>query len=589
MALTPGLPESFSSEIALLSFFAKNGSGKTPIVQSIVFALGYKVEFRDDILEHCSNIILEVECSGKLYQIQRALTSRFSVGVTSDDFVAEFASEREYSRFLMGLWKVDDALVTTVGNEAARMYSLHILPLFYLDQSHGYANEYYSTSRFIKDQYAEVMRLVFGLAARNPFDKRRELIELKEKLDDLDRSIVRSERQIESLTSDLVGPRRPEIELDAELQVAVSRLEDLRESDGLSSSVDAEIDERLSRLRQRERALAHERSEVEARVRGFVQIRNEIEVEANTLSLNEEARRVFASFDAICTNEGCGLFVRSSDTYGKSLLYLRDQMKDLERINSAHHRRLEQIRTEQSALSLQISAIRSERLEAMNRSPVAALVEATAQLTENVIRLKRAKHIEAELANLESAYVARLNERAWIQDRLSSLDSATRHSDLGLLKIRLALGERIKHWLDVLNASNVSRDVQVDIDFGVTFGGQKISKFTGSTLTRIVLAIRTGTFELAAAKSQSVPRFFILDTPRQQDIERADLAEFIRQLQQLATTRSTQLVFSTTNHRYDLGDEDAEWLASFPGEEHTMYLGSVSKELHDTSVPPEKP
>lgn len=32
--------------------FGENGSGKTPMVQAIVFALGCKVDFRDDIVEH---------------------------------------------------------------------------------------------------------------------------------------------------------------------------------------------------------------------------------------------------------------------------------------------------------------------------------------------------------------------------------------------------------------------------------------------------------------------------------------------------------------------------------------------------------
>ena len=128
----------------------------------------------------------------------------------------------------------------------------------------------------------------------------------------------------------------------------------------------------------------------------------------------------------------------------------------------------------------------------------------------------------------------------------------------------------------MLHTSNVSFDVRVDADFNVTFGGQKISKFNGSTLTRIILAIRTGAFDLLVKSEGLFPRFLILDTPRQQDISRENLAEYVKELQLLASERSAQIVFSTTNHRYDLGDGDKEWVPEFPGTDHPMFLGSHS-------------
>lgn len=557
--------------------FAENGSGKTPIVQAIVFALGYKVDFRDDIIEHCDRVILEVAVDDRTYRIQRAVKVPFDVTVESAEILrTEFVSEREFSRFLLSLWGLEDPVVTTVGSNASHLYSLHVLPLFYLDQDHGYAHEYYAPSKFIKDQYAEVMRLVFGLGAKNAFDRRRERNELKEKQEYLDRTVVRSEQLIEELTADLGGTRRPHAELERDLQVAQQGLEQLRESGGAAESVNMEQNNRLVQLQYRGRLLAQERSELDARIRGFVQIKNEIEVEANTLSLNEEARRVFASFDAICVNENCGLFVRSSVNYGKSLLYLKDQIKDLERTNSIHQRRIDEIAIEQAQVLNQISDIRAQRASS-DSFPVAALVEVTAQLTERIIQLKRAAQTEVEILKLETEYVKHLEERNWVQARLANLDGGARTGDLELLKTRNSLAERIKFWLGVLRTPNVSRDVQVDADLNVTFAGQKVSKFHGSTLTRIVLAIRTAAFDLATLREGGrIPKFFILDTPRQQDISRDDLAEFIVQLQDLAWQRSAQVVYSTTNHRYDVGEGDTEWIPMFPGAEHSMYLGSLA-------------
>lgn len=558
--------------------FAENGSGKTPIVQAIVFALGYKIDFRDDIIEHCDRVILEARADDKTYKIQRAVKARFDVtvegaGIQQTDFV----SDREFSRFLFSLWGLEDPVVTTVRNEASHLYSQQVLPLFYLDQDHGYAHEYHAPATFIKDQYAEVMRLVFGLGAKNAFDKRRERNELNDKLEYLDRAVVRSERLIEELTADLGGERRPYAELVRDLEIAQQSLERLREDGGTAENVSVELDNRLSQLQRQERLLAQERSGLEVRIRGFMQIRNEIEVEANTLSLNEEARRVFASFDAICANENCGLFVRSAASYGKSLLYLKDQIKDLERTNTLHQQRIDEIAIEQSQVLAQISNIRMQRASSSESSPVAALIDVTAQLTERVIQLKRAAQIEVELQKLEAEYVNQLGERNWVQSRLANLEGGARAGDLELLKTRNLLAGRIRFWLDVLRTPNVNRDVQVGTDFNVTFAGQKVSKFHGSTLTRIVLAIRTAAFDLATMCSDPrKPRFFILDTPRQQDISRDDLAKFIAQLQNLASQRSVQVVYSTTNHRYDLGEDDTELVPTFPGAEHSMYLGTLS-------------
>lgn len=554
--------------------FAKNGSGKTPIVRSIVFALGYKVDYADEILERCDEVTLEIEAKGARLLLRRAMRGRFSAIVEdASGQQTSFISERDYSHFLLSLWGMENPIVTTVGNESSHLYSQQILPLFYLDQSHGYSNEYYSASKFIKNQYAEVMRLVFGLGPKHPFDKRRETNELNEKLDQLDRAIIRTERLIQELAADLNSPRRPEGEIESELQIALRRLEELRDSSGASEVVNTELNSRLSELRRREQHLSRERAELEARIRGFMQIRNEIEVEANTLSLNEEARRVFASFEAICMNESCGLFARSAESYGKSLLYLRDQIKDLERTNSSHERRVKEISIEQERLRSQLDALRSERDVVSTGPDVSSVVEATSKLTERIIDLKRSMQLERELTGLESDYVALLEQRSWTQSRISGMEGGERTKDLLLLQVRNSISERIKFWLDVLRTPNVSRDVHIDNDFGVTFGGQKISKFTGSTLTRIVLAIRTASFDVATRDRKLIPQFFILDTPRQQDISRSDLENFVRELQNLASTRSAQIIYSTTNHRYELGEGDAEWVPTFLAEEHPMYLG----------------
>ena len=49
----------------ITELFGPNGSGKTPIIQSVVHALGYPVKYRDDILAHCDAVALTLENSSK--------------------------------------------------------------------------------------------------------------------------------------------------------------------------------------------------------------------------------------------------------------------------------------------------------------------------------------------------------------------------------------------------------------------------------------------------------------------------------------------------------------------------------------------
>ncbi len=59
----------FAKEITEL--FGPNGSGKTPLLQSVVYCLGYPCKFRDDIYNFCEYAQLEFEISGEKYTSRR--------------------------------------------------------------------------------------------------------------------------------------------------------------------------------------------------------------------------------------------------------------------------------------------------------------------------------------------------------------------------------------------------------------------------------------------------------------------------------------------------------------------------------------
>ena len=92
---------------------------------------------------------------------------------------------------------------------------------------------------------------------------------------------------------------------------------------------------------------------------------------------------------------------------------------------------------------------------------------------------------------------------------------------------------------------------------------------------RVVLAIRTAAFDIYTLDSGKRFRFLILDTPRQQDIEKEALARFIAELKELSVKTNAQIVFSTTDYHYHCGDGDVQWSPEFAGPEQKMFLRPV--------------
>jgi len=557
--------------------FGPNGSGKTPIVHSIVFALGYPVKYRDDILANCDAAVLTlVDSENAKIRIRRRIGVSFDVEVRSAAGSPQtFYNEHDYSRFLFEMFGFKFPALTSTGNEATSPYLATILPIFYLNQDIGYTSAYRAPANFIRDQYAEMMRLAFDVPPKNSFDQKKLALEKRKRRDHLDKLVVKKAEQIEQAINDLGKMRRPITSVADELSRVRADLNALRGNRSAKSDAHVALDSLLYERKSQRREVASEVSELRMRVGSFNRIQNEIETEVNTLSLNEEARRLFASFKDICANPVCGLFLGNSESYGKNLLYLRDQIKDLDRNNANNVARIKLLEEELRDLDSDVSDL-EEKQAGLNRSEdTSGVVEATSELTRAMIALQ-AEHTRLEAIDVaEKEYVSILNERKIVQDELASFEGGSGTSDLRALEIRAALRDRTRHWLDILQTRNVSREIVVDADFDFLFGTEKLNQFSGSTLLRVVLAMRTAAFDVYARDAGKRFRFLILDTPRQHDIEKEALARYISELKALIVERNAQVIFSTTDYHYECGEGDVQWSPEFEGVEQKMFLRSV--------------
>ncbi len=180
--------------------FAKNGSGKTPIIQSLAASLGFPPRFRDEIFGKCTAVTLEAENEGKPFVIRRIL------GTSNRDFHAIMTYRGEESEhFNEGSFSI--ALFEALGlapprllsnkGEAAQPYISTVLPVFYLNQGDGYTAAYKATNSFILDQFVEMVRFVFGLNPKHSFDVKKSLIDEKAALEAQTRKIVAAQRVFE--------------------------------------------------------------------------------------------------------------------------------------------------------------------------------------------------------------------------------------------------------------------------------------------------------------------------------------------------------------------------------------------------------
>ena len=559
------------------SLFAPNGSGKTPLIQSVAFCLGYPVTFRDDINNKCDAATLAVAINSRVLKIRRTIGKDFYVKVTSEDGgVKEFFTEGDFSTAVFETLEMSQPKLVSNKRQLTYPYLATLLPLMYLDQDRGYADIYRAPASFISDQAVEMVRFAFGLGPKHSFTEKSDLLKAKEDLEALDRRVVYQQKAVTDLSKGVDD--RPETQLALERQADEFRrkLAGLRESATVKGSSSSALEDLAAAKENSVRQTKRQILELQERIDGLAGIRSEIATEIDTLALNEESRRVFESFEDICRNPNCGLFIGSSESYAKNLLYLKDQIKDMERNADRASVRLEELKVvlaqQQDELNFVVAKIKQQS----SASGVDDLVTAIQQMTQEVYSIERAKASIDILKNEKATMLKLQNDRERLQDRIGNLSTGGR-SDHEFNRLRARLHTLVVKWLDILETKNVSRNVEIDLDFKFRFGGEAFDAIKGSTKTRVVLAVHAAMFELYLEDKSRQFRFLILDTPKQHEIHTSDLARYLSSLAAMCDEADGQFVVSSTEFRYPVAEGDSEWMPKFPGTTQPMYLGAIQQ------------
>ena len=554
--------------------YATNESGKTPLIMSILFCLGLDVKFRADITRNSRLARLKVSIATRELEFERIIGEKFDVTIReSGNTIDRFYNDEQLSKFIFSELKIKiDRLITSNGIPTTPYFS-GIIPLFYLDQDEGYSEFYAPRHTYIKDQYTEMVRLISKLPAINIYDKKRKAIDIRKEVEYLDSTVVSSRKLLERLQQDLPVPIRSAELIDQQLANAKERMLSLKDSKNIKSEAISGLDEILSEHRSRLIELTQEQRKLELKIRGFNTIKNEIESEIETLNLNEDARRAFISFSELCSTPSCGMFMASAESYGKSLLYLKDQIKDLEISTAANLQIAESIQTRKVVLEKRIEELNLQRSLAERESGVSAFIEEISRTTTEIFELQQEKEKLNKIEEQKKQHIKIIERREQALTLQESLER-TQEQSAEVVRLRLQLSAGMAKWLNVLHARNIPETVRIDPSLKPIMGEEKLDIFKGSSKARTVLAYHAALFEICLSDPSSPFRVLILDTPKQQDIPNEHLDSYINALQELAAKDNGQVIFSTSSYRYNINEKtDKEWLPSFPSEKELMYLG----------------
>jgi hypothetical protein len=185
------------------SLFARNGSGKTPIVQSIAFCLGMDVKFREDICDNCISATLTVEINGGDVDIERNFIDKtFVVRFAEGSWQGE--GEAEFSRAIFQELGMEIPSLISASKKSTIPYVSTVLPIFFMRQDGGYLGAYTpSKTPFIQDQFVEMLRFVFGYPPKRAYDVQKSLLEQKAKLEHAQRRLVFQQQIVAKLVEDI--------------------------------------------------------------------------------------------------------------------------------------------------------------------------------------------------------------------------------------------------------------------------------------------------------------------------------------------------------------------------------------------------
>ena len=556
----------------------RNGTGKTPIMKGVVQGLGHEVALPPDVLRRCALAQTTVTVDGRPLVLTRRLDSEFEIGVKDGNQERTYRDQADYANWFCGLFAGEPPTLTTKQRKPAALYLTVLAPAISVDQDHGWTTDYWAppNRNFVQDQRQEVIRFLVGVPARHPFRARTEFEEAKERLEriekaiEMQRFIVERLRAAEEL-SDYEEPQLVEQQqrLRSELEANSAAIEAIR-------SATARYDRGIEALEARHGQVAARVEALEKQKRQLSLVFSELDGEEEILTANVQATDLLQQF---CEREGCEMFATSERSFGRSLLFLKDQVKDLRASDSELSRGVEVVGRELSRVQVALDGRREERKRAIEGSPQAEVVgklnAVARELVDVELRLAKVQQYAAERDKFERLLDRREQAVVAVAE---AKPTGVRTADV-VHDARQTLSDAIQEWLITLGTQN-TKSAYFDDDFTLFVDEAKFATTThqsGSTRTRIVLAFHAALLEVSLARGGNHPGWLLFDAPKQHELSQEDFDSYTQRLHMIAARYPgrVQVVFSVADLKtqFEVGDE--VWQPGFGVDGEPRFLGPL--------------
>jgi len=588
LTLMPRGPNGWSSPRLVFGEFLTlvrggNGSGKTPVMEAIAYALGNPTDLPAEVRSRCSEVVLGIRSAdGTECEVARTTDRQYpaTIRLGNTGAATVFEDARAWSEWWLEFSGIPKRVLTSKSQQATHPYASTVLPFFWVDQDSGWNYLYSPHEDFILKQEEEITRLLLGLAPRRVFRNRDALAAAKQAVNSLEELVDARRATLDSLRRESGFTFTGSVEsLEAERAVVVERLRSLESAADAVRTGAREFDAVLDDTRAKRSAALRRAAYASEQKRQLERAAAEISGEAELLSHNVVAQQTFRQF---CGRDDCGLFADTeASSYGRRLLYLGDQLKDLRSYAAGLETDIATSEREASSLADQISDIEKMRAVALNRagleSYLGAVQIASKDLASLDIRIAKAREFLGQQRQFEALLQKLESARADVKELRPG---GTPSDAAGVDAARSTYQALIRKWLGILD-STVPNPIVGD-NFAINIGPDTFTKkspHSGSTRTRIVLALHAALLEASLSVGGCHPRVLLLDAPRQQEIAEKDLIAFVEGLRALRDEYRTQVqvVLAVVDFGITLGATDIEWAPTCIVDGKPRYLGPVAQ------------
>jgi hypothetical protein len=483
-----------------------NGSGKTPIMKGILHGLGHQVELPPAILSHCVSAEVTVKTDQHQFVLTRSLENRFNLRVSGGETDRVFENEGEYARWFQEALGLEPRQVVTKANESSELYVNLLAPAFFVDQDHGWTTAYWTppNRNFVRDQRQEIIRYLVGLPPRHQLNERNKYEDAKDALTRAQKAVELQRFVVERLRSNEGLDENEEAELSARKKQFDDDLEANSDAIEAIRSVASQFDRDIWRLEEQQEALAEHKDKITKRKGQLELVFAELEGEEEILAANVQATDIFHQF---CGRADCEMFPASSRSFGRSLLFLKDQLKDLRSSDRSLAKELVTLEKKTESIEVAIQTKRDDRRRTIEASPHAEISHKISGLTSGLVEVELRLAKIRQYSTEQRKFARLLAQLEQAEDLVNQLRPGRGKTLASSDDVRHMLADSMQAWLKSLGTSNTSV-AEFDQDFDLFVDGELFSETShqsGSTRTRIVLAFHAALLEVALARNGNHP------------------------------------------------------------------------------------